>query len=40
MGEAVQVSRGDQAIELFHQAYDDRLVHSGAGKVLVIDGQD
>jgi 7,8-dihydropterin-6-yl-methyl-4-(beta-D-ribofuranosyl)aminobenzene 5'-phosphate synthase len=31
---------GDQAIALFHQAYGDSFVHSGAGKVLVFDGQD
>jgi 7,8-dihydropterin-6-yl-methyl-4-(beta-D-ribofuranosyl)aminobenzene 5'-phosphate synthase len=31
---------GHQAIDLFHRAYGDNFVQSGAGKVLVFDGQD
>jgi 7,8-dihydropterin-6-yl-methyl-4-(beta-D-ribofuranosyl)aminobenzene 5'-phosphate synthase len=31
---------GNQAIDLFHQAFGDSFIHSGAGKVLVFDAQD
>jgi 7,8-dihydropterin-6-yl-methyl-4-(beta-D-ribofuranosyl)aminobenzene 5'-phosphate synthase len=31
---------GDQAIDLFHQAYGDSFIQSGAGKVLIFDGRD
>lgn len=31
---------GDQAIELFHRAYGDSFVRSGAGKLLVFEGQN
>jgi len=31
---------GEQAIDLFHQAYGDSFIQTGAGKILVFDGQD